>query len=40
MGAWMRFLEEVPTAAVRVPSFNIGFLRRYEALASEQFDAQ
>jgi glutathione S-transferase len=40
MRAWMRFLEEVPTAAVRVPSFNMGFLPRYEGLNREQFEAQ
>lgn len=40
MRAWMRFLEEVPTAAVRVPSFNMGFLPRYEGLDREQFEAQ
>jgi glutathione S-transferase len=38
--AWMRFLEEVPTAAVRVPSFNMGFLPRYEGLSRKQFEAQ
>ena len=38
--AWMRFLEEVPTAAVRVPSFNMGFLPRYEGLNRQQFEAQ
>lgn len=40
MRAWMRFLEEVPTAAVRVPSFNMGFLPRYEGLNREQFEAE
>lgn len=35
--AWMRFLEEVPTYAVRVPSFNKAFLPRYEGLTHEQF---
>jgi glutathione S-transferase len=40
MRAWMRFLEEVPTAAVRVPSFNMGFLPRYDGLSREQFEAQ
>lgn len=40
MRAWMRFLEEVPTAAVRVPSFNMGFLPRYEGLDRKQFEAQ
>lgn len=38
--AWMRFLEEVPTAAVRVPSFNMGFLTRFEGLDRAQFEAQ
>jgi glutathione S-transferase len=32
MRAWMRYFEEVPTAAVRVPSFNMGFLPRYAGL--------
>ena len=37
MRAWMRFIEEVPTAAVRYPSFNMGFLPRYEGLTIDQF---
>ncbi len=40
MRAWMRFLEEVPTAAVRVPSFNMGFLPRFEGLDRAQFEAE
>ena len=40
MRAWMRYLEEVPTAAVRVPSFNAGFLPRYAGLDRAQFEAQ
>jgi len=40
MRAWMRFLEEVPTAAVRVPSFNMGFLPRFEGLNRQQFEAE
>jgi glutathione S-transferase len=39
MRAWMRYLEEVPTAAVRVPSFNMAFLYRYEGLDDERFRA-
>jgi glutathione S-transferase len=39
MRAWMRYLEEVPTAAVRVPSFNMAFLYRYEDLDDERFRA-
>ncbi len=40
MRAWMRYLEEVPTAAVRVPSFNMGFLPRYDGLDRQQFEEQ
>ena len=39
MRAWMRFLEEVPTAAVRVPSFNMGFLPRYEGMDRATFES-
>ena len=35
--AWMRFLEEVPTYAVRVPSFNRAFLSRFDGLTKEEF---
>lgn len=35
--AWMRFLEEVPTYAVRVPSFNRAFLKRFDGMTHEQF---
>jgi len=38
MRAWMRFLEEVPTAAVRVPSFNMGFLPRYDGMDRKTFE--
>jgi glutathione S-transferase len=38
MRAWMRFLEEVPTAAVRVPSFNMGFLPRYDGMDRATFE--
>jgi glutathione S-transferase len=40
MRAWMRYLEEVPTAAVRVPSFNMAFLPRFAGLDRTQFEAQ
>ena len=40
MRAWMRYLEEVPTAAVRVPSFNMGFLPRYAGLDRARFEAE
>lgn len=37
MREWMRFIEEVPTPAVRVPSFNKVFLRHYQGLSEEEF---
>ena len=40
MRAWMRFLEEVPTAAVRVPSFNMAFLPRFAGLDNDSFLAE
>ncbi len=40
MRAWMRFIEEVPTVAVRVPSFNMGFLPRFEGLDRAAFEAE
>ena len=40
MRAWMRFLEEVPTAAIRVPSFHQVIARRYEKLDDKAFVAE
>jgi len=37
MRTWMRYIEEVPTVAVRVPSFNMAFLPRYTGLDEKQF---
>lgn len=37
MRSWMRYFEEVPTAAVRVPSFNGAFLYRFNGLDEETF---
>jgi glutathione S-transferase len=39
MRAWMRYLEEVPTAAIRVPSFNRIFAGAFEALDEAAFSA-
>ena len=39
MRAWMRYSEEVPTAAIRVPSFNDAFLPAGRAMGAERFDA-
>ena len=38
--AWIRYLDEVPTAAVRVPSFNMAFLPRYDRLDDEAFQKE
>ena len=40
MRKWMRYIEEVPTAAVRFPSFNMAFLPRFDGLNEEQFVEQ
>jgi glutathione S-transferase len=42
MRAWLRYFEEVPTVAVRFPSFNQVFLKFYNGISEEQFsrDAQ
>jgi len=37
MRKWMRYIEEVPTAAVRFPSFNMAFLPRFDGLDEESF---
>lgn len=38
--AWVRYLDEVPTSAVRVPSFNMAFLPRYDGLDDDAFQAE
>lgn len=38
MRKWMRYFEEVPTAAIRVPSFNQYLSKRFDKLTQEQFD--
>lgn len=39
MRAWMRYLEEVPTVAIRVPSFNMAFSRHYRDYSDEEIQA-
>ena len=39
MRALMRFIDEMPAAAVRVPTFNLAFLPRFAAMSEEQFIA-
>jgi len=38
MRAWMRYFEEVPTTAIRIPSFNLRFKDKILALDDETFD--
>ncbi|MDH3747254.1 MAG: glutathione S-transferase family protein [Gammaproteobacteria bacterium] len=38
MRKWMRYFEEVPTPAVRVPSFNQYLSKRFDKLSQEEFD--
>src|SRR4029077_1952480 len=39
MRAQMRFIDEMPAAAVRVPTFNLAFLPRFAAMSEEEFVA-
>jgi glutathione S-transferase len=39
MRALMRFIDEMPAAAVRVPTFNLAFLPRFQAMSEEEFVA-
>lgn len=40
MRAWMRYFEEVPTSAVRVPSFNMALLPRFKGLDDAAFEME
>lgn len=35
--AWMRYIEEVPTVAIRYPSFNMVLVHTFEALSTAEF---
>src|SRR6267154_1422830 len=35
--AWMRFFEEVPTVAVRFPSYNAAFARHFAKMSDDEF---
>jgi len=39
MREWMRFSEEVPAPAVRVPSYNLVFLRHFQKMTDAEFIA-
>lgn len=34
---WLRYFEEVPTPAIRVPSFNQYLVKRYKAMSEDQY---
>ena len=35
----MRFIDEVPAAAIRVPSYNLAFLPSFQAMSEAEFRA-
>ena len=39
MRAWRQFLDEVPTVAIRAPSFNAHFVKIWAELSSDEFRA-
>ena len=39
MRALMRFIDEMPAAAVRVPTFNLAFLPHFQAMSEDEFAA-
>lgn len=39
MRAMMRFIDEVPTPAIRIPSYNLAFLPHYQSMTEEEFQA-
>ncbi len=40
MRVWRQFIDEVPTPAIRVPSYNRYIRHKWQSLSQEQFDAQ
>lgn len=39
MRAWMRYFEEVPTQAIRVPTFNALLVQRLRSMSEEEFES-
>lgn len=39
MRSMMRFIDEVPTPAIRVPSYNLAFLPHFQAMSEAEFQA-
>ena len=37
MRSLMRFIDEVPTPAIRVPSYNLAFLQHYRGMTEQEF---
>ena len=40
MRVWRQFIDEVPTPAIRVPSYNRYIRHKWQSMSREQFDAQ
>ncbi len=39
MRSLMRFIDEVPAAAIRIPSYNLAFLPHFQAMSEQEFQA-
>jgi len=39
MRSMMRFIDEVPAASIRIPSYNLAFLPHFQAMSEEEFQA-
>ncbi|MBT5295749.1 MAG: glutathione S-transferase family protein [Octadecabacter sp.] len=39
MRAMMRFIDEIPAGAIRIPSYNIAFLPHFQSMTAEEFEA-
>lgn len=39
MRSMMRFIDEVPAAAIRIPSYNLAFLPHFRSMSEEEFQA-
>jgi len=39
MRSMMRFIDEVPAAAIRIPSYNLAFLPHFQSMTEEEFQA-
>lgn len=39
MRSMLRYIDEVPTPAIRIPSYNLAFLPHYQSMTEEEFQA-